>query len=92
MRFNPYSKLKEIEERLKEVEGDAFEVEFSDGLTVVMSQRRVGEMFDSVTNGGTPNKDAVYFLNKLDSGIEDEGGLCHLLKAMTIDPVELWSD
>lgn len=92
MQFNPYSKLPKIKERMKEMQGASFELRFSDGSVRLFTDDRIAEMLSDLINGYPPNEDAQFFLDKLEQGIEDEGGTCHLVAAYATDPNEIWGD
>lgn len=89
--MNPYAQIAKIMRKIKDEDFSLEVLTFSDGTEMEISGERIADMFDSVTDSREPNQDALYLLNKLDQGVEDDGGLCHLLKAMSTDPAELWS-
>lgn len=96
MKRNLFSRLERIEQRLKEMGGESFIIEFSSGDVIEMNDKRMHCMFDSI-HEGNPNKDVEFFLNQLTNGYEDEGGLVHLIEALNVvnNPkqwAELWKD
>lgn len=89
--MNPYAKLGQIIKKMREMDFEELIISFTDGTELFMTEDQLGDMFDSVMDGREPNEEALLFLNKLQNGIEDENGICHLVEAMSTDPAELWS-
>lgn len=90
---NIYNRLEKLE---LEAKSDLESISFTDGTEIVALERAREAMFDSVI-AGNPDKLALFYLNKLKEGHEDEWGLVHLLDAYNIgsDPerlAALWRD
>lgn len=91
MMRNPYGQLKEIEKKMKALEGEVSVLYFTDGSVLEMTERENGNLLDDVMHD-RPNKHVDLILDKLDRGIMDDEGVCHLLRTFTMDIEELWRD
>jgi hypothetical protein len=88
---NPYSQLAAIKKKMKAIEGEPTTLQFIDGSLLELTDRENADLLHNVMHG-IPDKNVSFILDKLERGIEDHEGVCHLLQAFSIDINELWSD